>query len=146
MRDVPNSLQRDEGATAHRQAGARRLLLWPCMTMHQRRGAYAGVGNFQSSRFDLQVKANAMDRSAFLKGAAGGRRQLGALPLSPLPEFVDAAAAQTRNAHQPMQQGPPSTPGISAEPGDLVARALAILAEEAGVLEASQSLAPRSIR
>jgi hypothetical protein len=64
------------------------------------------------------------------------------LPLSPVTGFVDDAAAQTRNAHQPVQQGP-STLGGSAEPGDLVARALAILAEGA---EVSRGLAPRSIR
>ena len=48
--------------------------------------------------------------------------------------------------HQPVQQGPPSTLGVSAEPRDLVARALAILAEEAEVLQARRGLAPRSIR
>ena len=87
-----------------------------------------------------------MDRSAFVKSAALGRRLPGALPLSPLPGFVDAAAAQTRNAHQPVQQGPPSTPGPPGDAGDLVVRALAILAEEAEVLEARRGLASRSIQ
>jgi hypothetical protein len=93
-----------------------------------------------------QMQAQAMDRSVFLKAAAGPQRQPGALPLSPLPGSVDAAAAQTRNAHQPLQQGPPSALGVSAEPGDLVARALATLAEEAEVLQARRGLAPRGIR
>ena len=73
------------------------------------------------------MRAQAKDQSALLKAPAGPRRQPAALPLSPLPDFVDAAAAQTRNAHQPFQQGPPSALGVSSEPGDLVARALAIL-------------------
>jgi hypothetical protein len=84
-----------------------------------------------------------MRRSEFVKAAAGPRRQPGALPSSALPGFVDAAPSQTLHAHQPVQQGRSSALGVSANPGDLVARALAILAEEA---EVSRGFAPRSIR
>jgi hypothetical protein len=91
------------------------------------------------------MQAHAMVRGAFLKAPAGPRRHPVGLPLSPLPGFVNAAAAQTRNAHQPLQQGPPSAVGVSPEPGDLVARALTILAEEAQVLQARRGLAPRGI-
>lgn len=102
-------------------------------------------GSVCALRVAGQMRAQAKDQSALLKAPAGPRRQPAALPLSPLPDFVDAAAAQTRNAHQPFQQGPPSALGVSSEPGDLVARALAILAEEVKVSQARRELAPRGI-
>jgi hypothetical protein len=113
-----------------------------------------------------------MDRRTFLKGAAGGQPAPGALPLSQL--LVDAAAALTgaqekrerflgpqydsrrsgapRNASRSgdpsAQQAPPPAPLLMTDPGDLVARALAILAEEDETWQArwSLNLAPRSIR
>jgi hypothetical protein len=116
-----------------------------------------------------------MDRSALLKAAVGDQRRpaLGALPLLHLPGFVDAAAAQTgapqkherfwglrydarrsgapQNASRlgaPSEQASPSAPDPMADPGDLVARALAILAEEDETWQARRdlNLAPRSIR
>ncbi len=98
-----------------------------------------------------------MDRRAFLKGTAGNPRQpiSGAPRLPHLPGFVDAAVAQTRaplNASRlagpSVQQAPPSAPRLMTDPGDLVARALAILAEEDEAWQARRFLnpAPRSIR
>jgi hypothetical protein len=104
---------------------------------------------------------------AFLKPAAGDRRQPAALELSGLPRF-EAAAAQTgasekrepsrggaeqstrRNAigGPPVNRSTASVPSIIANPADLVARALAILAEEDETWRARRGpyLAPRSIR
>jgi hypothetical protein len=102
-----------------------------------------------------------MYRSAFLQTAAGDQRQPapGVLPLSHLPGFVDAAAAQVGNALRsvtPANASPGAerlarqVPGwcISAEPGDLVARALAILAEDAETRQARgcANVSLRSIR
>jgi hypothetical protein len=112
-----------------------------------------------------------MDRGAFLKTAAGEPQPApGALPLPHLPRLVDAAAAQTgapkkrerlcgdarsgtpQNAlhfgKSSVQRAPPSAPGVMASPGDLVARALAILADEDEIWQARQgaNLARRSIR
>ncbi len=91
-----------------------------------------------------------MDLSAFSKEAAANPRQRasGAASLSRLPGFVDAAAGQTaalqsvcdarrsgasqnalRSRDVSMQRAPPS-PSLMTKPGDLVANALAILAEE----------------
>ena len=60
--------------------------------------------------------------------------------------FVDATATHMRELQQQVQKRPSSTPVMAAEPGDLVARALAILAHEAEASPAHVSLAPRSGR
>ena len=92
----------------------------------------------------------AMDRGAFLNAAAGDQRQTvpGALPLSRLPRLVHAGrSGAPQNASR---LGDPSVqealPGPTADPGDLVVRALAILAEEAEAWQARRGAAPRSIR
>ena len=68
------------------------------------------------------------------------------MPLSHLPSIVDAAAAQACDARRPAQQAAPSE--LVADPGDLVARALAILAEEAEAWQARRAanLSPGSTR
>jgi hypothetical protein len=128
--------------------------------------------------FDLasKCKTNAMDRRAFLKGAAGDPRRLAseALPLSHLPGFVDAAVAQTeapqkrapfwgprcdarrsgafqnawRLGDSSVQHAPLSAPLLMTDPGDLVERALLILAEEDEAWQARRglNLSPRSNR
>jgi hypothetical protein len=121
-------------------------------------------------RLARKCEAIAMYRGAFLKAAAGEQRPAaGALPLPHLPRFIDAAAAQTGakrerlrgDAHRSgatqnasrfgepsVEQSPPSALGVMADPGDLVARALAILADEDETWQARQgaNLARRSIR
>jgi hypothetical protein len=73
-----------------------------------------------------------------------------AMPLSHLPSIVGADAAQTYDARRPVQQAAPSAPpsALVADPGDLVARALAILAEEAEAWQARRAanLSPGSPR
>jgi hypothetical protein len=50
--------------------------------------------------------------------------------LSPVPSILDAAAAQAGDARRSVQQAAPAASGaLAADPGGLVARALAILAE-----------------
>ena len=66
----------------------------------------------------------------------------------PVPGATNSAAA-ARLARLPAQQNVPTAPGaLMAEPGSLVARALAILAEEAQAWHARQDgpLPPRSTR
>ena len=72
-----------------------------------------------------------MDRDAFVKAAAGAQRPTGALPLSPLPGSADAALRQSRNARRVVGQTAPLAPSAGVvDANELVARALAILAEE----------------
>ena len=53
------------------------------------------------------------------------------MQISHLPGIVDATVGQARDARRPVQQAVLSAPSTPvADPGDLVARALAILAEE----------------
>jgi hypothetical protein len=117
-----------------------------------------------------------MDRAGFLKGAAWQPREPapGARSLSYLPRIFGAAAAQTgptpkhevfcpprcnaRRSAAPtnasrlrdfsVQQVPQSAPHLAIDPGDLVERALQILAEEDEAWQARRgiNLAPRSIR
>jgi hypothetical protein len=90
-----------------------------------------------------------MYRRAFLKSAAGDPRQPApsALPLPHLPGLVEVAAAQT-GAPQKRERywAAPSAPSLTADSGDFVARALAILGEEAEAWQARQGadLVPRS--
>jgi len=86
-----------------------------------------------------------MDRSP-LKATTGGRAQPAAPPRSPLPGVVDGAAGQRRRAQGLVEPRLPSRPVALAESGDLVARALAILAEEADASRARGGFPPRSIR
>lgn len=112
------------------------------------------------------------NRRALLKGTSVDRRQRQseAPPHPDLPSFVSAAAGQP-GAHQKqgtrcdaprlgapqkasrlglpsVQRAPPATPRPMTHPGDLVARALEILAEEDEAWQARRSLdrVPRSIR
>jgi hypothetical protein len=101
-----------------------------------------------------------MFRSAFLRTAAGDQRQPapGVLPLSHLPGFIRAAAqagstlrsVTPANASPGAERSAPPAPGsgVSAKPGDLVERALAILAEDAEAPQArgGAKVAPGSIR
>jgi hypothetical protein len=71
-----------------------------------------------------------MDRDAFVKAAAITQHAAGALSPSPLLGSADAALRQV-NAQRGVGQAAPVAPGAdAADPADLVARALAILAEE----------------
>jgi hypothetical protein len=84
-----------------------------------------------------------MDRDALLKAAAGPQRPTGAPPLSPLPDSADAAVRQARDARRTVGQAVSVTPGSgTADPGDLVARALAILAEENELWQARRAATP----
>jgi hypothetical protein len=98
-----------------------------------------------------------MDRSRYLRAGDTGQAVLKSSSLSQLPGFVvDAAAASQasdprhlmalQNASR--QGAPPSAPGRAADPGALVARALAILTQEAENRQAREGgkLAPRSVR
>jgi hypothetical protein len=70
-------------------------------------------------------------------------------PISYFPGAVDAAPAPARNPRPPVQQAAPSAPGaLVADPGDLVARALTILAEETEAWHARRAanLPPGSAR
>jgi hypothetical protein len=104
-----------------------------------------------------------MERRALLTrtGRDAGQPALSALPLAHVPGFVGAVAAQAGNAFRSRtsasasrcaERSAPEVPGcnrgLSAEPADLVGRALAILTEETQGLQARQDakLAPRSIR
>ena len=109
------------------------------------------------------------------KSAVGDSRlpTSGAPPLSHLPSFVDAAAVQTEAAQKcgllrgPLYDAPRSAPQnaarlgassvqqaapcaalLTTDPGDLIARALVILAEEEEAWRARQGfdLTPRSVR
>jgi hypothetical protein len=72
-----------------------------------------------------------MDRDAFLKAAAGTQRAMGTLSPSPLPGSADAGLRQARDAQRAVGQAMPFAPNAGiTDPADLVARALAILAEE----------------
>jgi hypothetical protein len=72
-----------------------------------------------------------MHRDAFLKAAAAPQRPTGALPLSPLLGRADATHRQARDAPRAVGQAMPVAPGAAVtDPGDLVARALAILGED----------------
>jgi hypothetical protein len=140
------------------------------MTFHQRPGACAGGANCVRRRpsHDLQRKREAIVMNqAFLKAAAAP----GALPFSRLPGVVAAVAAQAGasreherlggNAHRSrtpqnasgsgtpsVHQSSPSAPSLKAVPGDLIARTLAILAEEDKTWQARRipHLAPRNSR
>jgi hypothetical protein len=84
-----------------------------------------------------------MDRDAFLKAAAGPQRPTGALPLLPLLGRADATLRQARNAQRAVGQAAPVAPSAAvADPGDLVARALAILAEENELWQTRRAATP----
>jgi hypothetical protein len=99
-----------------------------------------------------------MDRKAFVNAAAWELRQPATrrLGLSRfVPDFAGAAANQagipqraSRLGYPPVQQAQPLAPFPTTDPGDLVARALQILAEENDAWQARQglNLTPRSIR
>lgn len=99
-----------------------------------------------------------MDRRAFVNAAAWEVRQPAtrALGLSRfVPDFVAAAASPTGMpqsasplGRSPAQQAQPSAPFPTTDPGNLVARALEILAEENDAWQTRQgvNLTPRSIR
>jgi hypothetical protein len=77
------------------------------------------------------------------------RRSAGPDLFSELRRVVDTAFAPARGGRQPTQQSAPSTPSaLSGDPGDLVASALAILAEDAEAwrIRRNGNLAPRSER
>jgi hypothetical protein len=97
-----------------------------------------------------------MYRRAFLTAAVGDQRQL-----SYVSSLVDAAAAPAGNAprsgtaanalrgvERPAQQAPGCDRGSAADASDLVARARAILAEDAELLQVRHGAkrAPRGIR
>ena len=63
------------------------------------------------------------------------------MPLSRLPSIVDAAVVQASNARRsPPQAAPSASSAPVADPGDLVARALAILAEDNVTRDKTQSV------
>jgi hypothetical protein len=67
----------------------------------------------------------------------------------PRPDARQSGAPQNASLSDPsVQQAPPSSPLLVTNPGDLVARALAILAEEDEAWQARRGLnfAPRSVR
>jgi len=69
------------------------------------------------------------------------------MPISHLPRILDATAAQAGEARRSMQQAAPSaSSGLAADPGDLVARALAILAEENMMSDQTRSVDERKQR
>lgn len=71
------------------------------------------------------------------------------MPLSLLPRVVDVSAVRMCDPPGPMQRAAPDAPGaLVASPDDLVARALAILTEEAEVWQARRAadLSPKSTR
>jgi hypothetical protein len=63
-----------------------------------------------------------------------------------LPGFVDATAAERRNVHLPARQAQPATLVASAEPRELVARAIAILAEAGEAFPLRRGVPLRGIR
>ena len=74
------------------------------------------------------------------------RPALAATPLSHLPSIVDPAPpcgvdpAPSSDARRPVQQAAPSAQSaLLGDPGDLVARALAVLAEETGAWHARRA-------
>lgn len=97
-----------------------------------------------------------MDRTTHLRGGDQGQAAPTSSSLTDLPGFViDAAAPQASDPRRLMtlqnasRHGvPPSAHGSAADPGALVARALAILAQEAEIWKAREGakLAPRSVR
>ena len=77
------------------------------------------------------------------------RRPIGVIPSSEPPRVVDSAFAPERDARQPLQQTAPSAPNfLVGDPCDLMARALAILADEAEAwqIRPNANVLPRSLR
>jgi hypothetical protein len=71
------------------------------------------------------------------------------MPLSGLPSVVNTAAVQAHNPRRLLPQAAASAPGaLAADPGNLVARALTILAAETETWQARRhaNLSPRSTR
>jgi hypothetical protein len=104
-----------------------------------------------------------MNGKAFPEAAGEDERRSDpeALPIARLPGFLDVAAAPRGDTRRPevvqkawriaaasVPRVAPSAPSVSADPGDLVARALAILAEEteAWRVRRGANPAPRSSR
>jgi hypothetical protein len=138
-------------------------------TKRNGRAASAVIFMEKWGRFELLSKceANTVDKGPFLKGLIGDQSRLAsqALQFPYVRRFADAAAAQTgvTRSDQPQSgppanalrlgsptknHAPPSAPLLLADPHELVARALTILAEEEQAWLAQRGInpAPGSVR
>lgn len=100
-------------------------------------------GLYFDPRIMKNDRATIMDRDAFAKAAASAQRPTGALPLSPVPGRADAALRQARDTRGAVGQTAPLAPSAGiANPNDMVARALAILAEENELWQTRRAATP----